>query len=121
MRVCQGGGRATGTDYVEPIRGVESFFYLQRTAIYSRHDNPHETIPTLNAVDHRRDRARDRLCLKQRSGLATTFWLREATGSEAFYAVMYLYYPIVAMGHGNPIDAYIEWWVVNVFDTVGPG
>jgi hypothetical protein len=34
---------------------------------------------------------------------------------------MWLYYPIFAMGHDNPIGAYIEWWVVSVFRTVGPG
>jgi hypothetical protein len=53
--------------------------------------------------------------------LGLAFRLREATGNEAFYLVMWLYYPLIAAGHGNPIDSYIEWWVVNVFRTVGPG
>ena len=53
--------------------------------------------------------------------LATTFWLREATGWDGFYSAMIIYYPLLAMGHNNPVDAYIEWWVADVFGTVGPG
>lgn len=53
--------------------------------------------------------------------LGLAFWLREATGWDAFYVVMFLYYPLIVLGHGNPLDAYIEWWVVDVFHTVGPG
>jgi len=53
--------------------------------------------------------------------LGIGFWLRETTGWDGFYAVMWVYYPLIALGHGNPIDAYIEWWVVDVFRTVGPG
>lgn len=53
--------------------------------------------------------------------LAIGFWLREATGWDGFYAVMWLYYPILIWGHGNPLMHYIEWWVVDVFHTVGPG
>jgi hypothetical protein len=53
--------------------------------------------------------------------LGLAFWLREATGWDGFYAVMFVYYPLLIMGHGNPIDSYIEWWVVQVFHTVGPG
>ena len=49
------------------------------------------------------------------------FWLRESTGVDAFYAVMALYYPILAMGHESPFVAYVEWWVIEVFHTVGPG
>jgi len=52
--------------------------------------------------------------------LATAFWLRQATDWDGFYAAMFVYYPLLAMGHGNPIDAYIEWWV-ELFGTVGPG
>lgn len=52
--------------------------------------------------------------------LATAFWLREATGWDGFYAVMYLYLPLFAFGRIEPIDAYIEWWV-ELFGTVGPG
>jgi len=52
--------------------------------------------------------------------LATAFWLREATGWNGFHSVMWLYYPLIALGHGNPIDAYIEWWV-KLLRTVGPG
>ena len=53
--------------------------------------------------------------------LGLAFWLREATHSDAFYLAMIPYMPLILMGHGNPIDAYIEWWVVDVFHTVGPG
>ncbi len=52
--------------------------------------------------------------------LAIAFWLREATGWDGFYAVMYLYFPLFALGHNTPIDAYIEWWV-NLLGTAGPG
>jgi hypothetical protein len=53
--------------------------------------------------------------------LGLAFRLREATGYDAFYRVMWVYYPLIAAGHGNPLDSYIEWWVVDVFRTVGPG
>lgn len=52
--------------------------------------------------------------------LAAAFWLREATGWDGFYAVMWVYFPLVVLGHNNPIDVYIEWWV-EFFGTVGPG
>lgn len=53
--------------------------------------------------------------------IAAAFWARETTGYDAFYAILWLYFPILILGHGNPVDAYIEWWVVDVFHTVGPG
>ena len=53
--------------------------------------------------------------------LGLGLWLRQATHRDGFYAVMFLYYPLLVMGDGNPVGAYIEWWVVDVFDTVGPG
>ena len=52
--------------------------------------------------------------------LATAFWLREATNWDAFYGVMWVYYPLLVWGRDTPIVAYIEWWV-ELFDTVGPG
>ena len=52
--------------------------------------------------------------------LATAFWLREATGCDGFYVAMFVHYPLLELGHGNPIDTYIEWWV-GLFGTVGPG
>jgi hypothetical protein len=52
--------------------------------------------------------------------LAVAFWLRESTGWDGFYRVMYLYYPLLVWGHGNLIDSYIEWWV-KLLGTVGPG
>jgi hypothetical protein len=61
-------------------------------------------------------------CLRVSSGpvLAAAFWLREVTDRNEFYSVMYFYYPLLALGHDNPTDAYIEWWV-KLFGTVGPG
>lgn len=51
--------------------------------------------------------------------LATAFWLREATGVDAFYHVMWLYVPVLMLP--RPIwDGYISWWV-DLFGTVGPG
>jgi hypothetical protein len=52
--------------------------------------------------------------------LATAFWLRETTGWDGFYGVMYLYYPLLVRRPGPLLDAYIEWWV-RLFGTVGPG
>jgi hypothetical protein len=51
--------------------------------------------------------------------LATAFLLRETTKWDGFYGVLYVYYPLLAGGHG-PVSAYIEWWV-KLFGTVGPG
>ncbi len=53
--------------------------------------------------------------------LGMAFWLREATGWDGFYAVMWLYLPLLYF-HPVPIlDGYLEWWVSDVFHTVGPG
>lgn len=55
--------------------------------------------------------------------LGTAFRLRESTHNDNFYVVMWVYYPLFVCGHGpdSPAMRYIEWWVVDVFDTVGPG
>ncbi len=56
--------------------------------------------------------------------LAAAFWLREATGWDGFYGVMYLYYPLLAGLRGTAayewLDRWITWWV-ELFGTVGPG
>ncbi|MCG6156737.1 hypothetical protein [Rubinisphaera margarita] len=56
-------------------------------------------------------------------GLA--FWLRESTGYDEFYSVFYLYAPLFLWCPEPLMDyvlgPYIEWWVVDVFHTVGPG
>jgi hypothetical protein len=52
--------------------------------------------------------------------LAGSFWLREATGWDGWYGSLYLYYPLIAWGHDNPIDWYIEF-CVRMLGTVGPG
>jgi hypothetical protein len=49
------------------------------------------------------------------------FWLREWTDEDAFYLVIWPYAPLLLLGHHNPVAWYIEWWVVDVFHTVGPG
>lgn len=53
--------------------------------------------------------------------LGIAFRLRESTHNDNFYAVMWLYYPLLLSGQNGPAMRYIEWWVVDVFDTVGPG
>ncbi len=56
--------------------------------------------------------------------LGMAFWLREATGIDQFYAVFWLYYPLFIIAGSAPDGLwgnYIEWWVVDVFHTVGPG
>ncbi|MEW4451481.1 hypothetical protein AB1L30_02240 [Bremerella sp. JC817] len=53
--------------------------------------------------------------------LGIAFWLRELTGWNFFYGAIYLYYPLLAWGHWSPMEEYIEWWVSDVFQTVGPG
>lgn len=52
--------------------------------------------------------------------MATAFLLREATGWDGFYLVMWIYYPLLLAGHDNLIINYIEWWVEQ-FGAVGPG
>ena len=52
--------------------------------------------------------------------LALGFWLREVTGWNGFYGVMWIYFPLLAPGHWQPMESYIEWWV-NLLGTVGPG
>jgi len=39
---------------------------------------------------------------------------------DGFYAVMWLYYPLLVWGHGGLLGQYIEWWV-KLFGTFGPG
>jgi hypothetical protein len=51
--------------------------------------------------------------------LAVAFWLREATGWDGFYLVMWVYYPILVTRFTWAKD-YIEWWV-NLLGAVGPG
>lgn len=52
--------------------------------------------------------------------MAIAFWLREATGWDGFYAVLFVYYPLFMLGPDNPMGEYIEWWV-ELLGTVGPG
>jgi hypothetical protein len=51
--------------------------------------------------------------------LAVAFVLRESTGYDGFYAVMWLYYPLLISPRWI-WDGYISWWV-ELFGTVGPG
>jgi hypothetical protein len=53
--------------------------------------------------------------------LAIAFWLRQATRWEGFYAVMWLYYPLLCFGGPYSVFwRYIGWWC-ELFHTVGPG
>ena len=53
--------------------------------------------------------------------LGAAFWLREATHNDIFYAAIWIYFPVRYIGQHTPFFHYIEWWVVDVFHTVGPG
>jgi hypothetical protein len=52
--------------------------------------------------------------------LACAFWLRERTGRDEFYFVMWLYLPLLILDPADMFRAYIEWWV-KLLGTVGPG
>lgn len=54
--------------------------------------------------------------------IALGCWLREATGNDAFYAAFWPYFPLFyCFGNHRWLVGYIEFWVVDVFHTVGPG
>ncbi len=53
--------------------------------------------------------------------LGLAFWLREATGVDQFYFALWLYAPLFLFKHDQWVMRYVEWWVVDVFHTVGPG
>lgn len=54
--------------------------------------------------------------------IALGCWLRETTHWDGFYGVLWIYYPlVVTFGPDSLLGHYIEWWVVDVFHTVGPG
>jgi hypothetical protein len=38
--------------------------------------------------------------------LAAAFWLRDRTGWDGFYAVMWLYFPLLVAGHNTPVEAW---------------
>ncbi len=52
--------------------------------------------------------------------LAIGFKLRDLTGWNGFYGVIWLYYPLLACGHWQPLDLYVSWWC-RLFNAVGPG
>lgn len=51
--------------------------------------------------------------------LAGGCWLRETTDWDGFYAVFWLYVPLLYV-RVAPLDAYVSWWF-RLFGTVGPG
>lgn len=54
--------------------------------------------------------------------IALGCWLRETTRWDGWYGVFYLYYPVFyCFGRESIFFYYVEFWVVNVFHTVGPG
>jgi hypothetical protein len=53
--------------------------------------------------------------------LATAFWLRDRTDWDGFYAVMWIYYPLLAnYPLTYPFHLYIDWWL-RLFGTMPPG
>jgi hypothetical protein len=53
--------------------------------------------------------------------LAIGCWLRDATDWDGFYAVFYLYLPILyAVGDVDLVESYLMWWM-KLFDTMPPG
>ena len=52
--------------------------------------------------------------------VAIGFWLRDMTGWDGFYAVMWLYYPLLMAAHGTPAEAWFLWWV-ELLGTSFPG
>lgn len=53
--------------------------------------------------------------------LGLAFWLRESTGWDGWYTALFLYWPVLGPAPDSLLGRYIEWWVVEVFHTVGPG
>jgi hypothetical protein len=52
--------------------------------------------------------------------LAVAFWLRDKTGWESFYAVMWVYYPLLILAHNTPAESYFLWWT-DLLGTSFPG
>jgi hypothetical protein len=53
--------------------------------------------------------------------LALGCWLRDTTDWDGFYAVFWLYLPILYAGWDNDLlEAYLMWWM-NLFGTMPPG
>ena len=50
--------------------------------------------------------------------IATAFRLRELTGRNGYYDVIYAYVPLMALG-GQPFQAIIRWWL-TMFRVVDP-
>ena len=53
--------------------------------------------------------------------LGLGLWLRDVTDWDGFYAVMFLYLPLLELADGSPFAAYIDFWVGAVFDSSFPG
>jgi hypothetical protein len=53
--------------------------------------------------------------------MAIGCWLRDATDWDGFYAVFYLYLPILyPLGDVDLAESYLMWWM-HQFDTMPPG
>ena len=53
--------------------------------------------------------------------LAIGCWRRDATDWDGFYAVFYLYLPILyPLGDVDLFESYLMWWM-KLFDTMPPG
>jgi hypothetical protein len=53
--------------------------------------------------------------------LGFSLWLYDVTKWDGFYAVIFLYLPLLELADGSPFAAYIEFWVGHVFDSSFPG
>ena len=49
---------------------------------------------------------------------AIAFRLRELTGRNGYYDVLYAYVPLMALG-GQPFQAYVRWWL-TLFGVLEP-
>jgi hypothetical protein len=53
--------------------------------------------------------------------MAVGCWLRDVTDWDGFYAVFFLYLPILyPLGDVDFVEAYIMWWM-KLFGTMPPG
>jgi hypothetical protein len=52
--------------------------------------------------------------------LAAGFWLQDKTDCDYFYAVIWIYYPLLRLAHNTAAEAYFLWWT-ELFGTSFPG
>jgi hypothetical protein len=52
--------------------------------------------------------------------IALGCWLRDATDWDGFYAVFFLYLPLIPLADIDLCEAYLMWWM-RLFGTMPPG